>query len=37
MAPVEFNELFGDRAEREFELAAVIAAELQGEIGDGDQ
>jgi hypothetical protein len=29
--------LFGDRSEREFELAAVIAAELDGEIGNGDQ
>jgi hypothetical protein len=37
VAPVEFEKLFGDDAERAFELAAVIAAKLDGEMcGIGD-
>jgi hypothetical protein len=37
VAPIEFDELLGDRSERQFKLAAVIAAELDGEIRDGNQ
>ena len=37
VAPIEFNELLGDRSQRQFELATIIATELHGEIGDGDQ
>lgn len=37
VAPIEFDELLGDRSKRQFDLATVIATELHGEIGDGDQ
>jgi hypothetical protein len=37
VAPIKFDELLDDRSERQFELAAIIVAELDGEIGDSDQ
>jgi hypothetical protein len=37
VAPIEFEELLGDRSERQLQLAAVITAMLDGEVGDGDQ
>jgi hypothetical protein len=37
LSPIQFNELLGDGADRKVEFAALVASELDGEIGNGHE